>query len=102
MFSKMFLLSILSISFVLGVASGPYLHFSELEGVLPASPCGPLDAISIGSVLTTQILAVKVSSVTVAVPPSTMVEGGAVVLRVVVIPVFGRELHPIVLQHTVT
>lgn len=52
--------------------------------------------------LAAQVLAVKVRGVAVPVPPSTMVEGGAVVLGVVVIPVFGGELHPVVLQKRIT
>lgn len=99
---KCFFFLLLSFSFILGVAGGSYFHLGELEGVLPASPGGPLDAIGVGGVLTAQVLAVKVGGVAVAVPPGTMVEGGAVVLRVVVIPVFGGELHPIVLQQRVT
>lgn len=51
--------------------------------------------------LTAQVLAVEVGGVAVAVPPGTVVEGGAVVLRVVVVPVFGGELHSIVLQQRV-
>lgn len=70
----------MSVSFILRVTGGSYLHFGKLQGVLPASPGGPLNAISIGGVLTTQVLAVKVGGVAVAVPPGTMVEGGAVVL----------------------
>lgn len=97
-----YLLSLLSFSFILWVTGGSYLHLRELQGVLPASPGGPLDAIGIGRVLAAQVLAVKVGGVAVAVPPGTMVEGGAVVLRVVVIPVFGGELHPVVLQQRVT
>lgn len=52
--------------------------------------------------LTAQVLAVKVGGVAVAVPPSAVVERSAVVLRVVVVPVFGGELHPVVLQQRVT
>lgn len=85
-------------SFVVRIAGGSYLHLGELQGVLPARPRGPLDAVSVGGVLTTQVLAVQVGRVAVAVPPGTVVEGGAVVLRVVVVPVFGGELHPVVLQ----
>ncbi len=89
-------------SFILRVAGGSYLHLGELEGVLPAGPGGPLNAVSIGGVLTAQVLAVKVGGVTVAVPPGAVVEGRAVVLRVVIVPVFGGELHPVVLQQRVT
>lgn len=87
----------MSFSFILWVTGRSYLHLGELEGVLPASPRGPLDAVGIGGVLAAQVLAVKVGGVAVAVPPGTMVERGAVVLRVVVVPVFGGELHPVVL-----
>lgn len=85
-------------SFVVGIAGGSYLHLGELEGVLPAGPRGPLDAVGVGGVLAAQVLAVQVARVAVAVPPGAVVEGGAVVLRVVVIPVLGGELHPVVLQ----
>lgn len=91
-----------SVSFFLRVAGRSYLHLGELQGVLPAGPGGPLDAVGVGGVLTAQVLAVKVGGVAVAVPPGTVVEGGAVVLRVVVIPVFGGELHPVVLQQRIT
>ena len=102
--SKKFLLIFffLSSSFILWVTGGSYLHLGELEGVLPTSPGGPLDAVGVGGVLTAQVLAVKVGGVAVAVPPGTVVEGGAVVLRVVVVLVFGGELHPVVLQQGVT
>lgn len=89
-------------SFILGVAGRPDLHLGELERVLPAGPGGPLDAVGVGGVLAAQVLAVQVGRVAVAVPPGAVVEGGAVVLRVVVVPVFGGELHPVVLQHRVT
>lgn len=89
-------------SFPLGVAGGSDLHLGELERVLPAGPGGPLDAVGVGRVLTAQVLAVEVGGVAVAVPPGAVVEGGAVVLRVVVVPVFGGELHPVVLQQSVT
>lgn len=69
-----------SFLFVFWVAGGPYLHLGELERVLPPGPGGPLDAVRVGGVLTAQVLAVKVGGVAVAVPPGTMVEGGAVVL----------------------
>lgn len=101
MFQKEILL-LLSFSFVLWVTGRSYLHLGELERVLPASPGGPLNAICIGGVLTAQVLAIKVGGVAVAVPPGAMVEGGAVVLRVVIIPVFGGELHPVVFQQRVT
>lgn len=82
-FFLIFFLSFLplsSVSFIIRVAGGSYLHLRELERVLPASPGGPLDAVGVGGVLTAQILAVKVGGVAVAVPPGTVVEGGAVVL----------------------
>lgn len=103
MFQKnLFFFLLLSFSFILWIAGGSYLHLGELEGVLPAGPGGPLDAVGVGGVLTAQVLAVKVGGVAVAVPPGTVVEGGAVVLRVVVVPVFGGELHPVVLEQRVT
>lgn len=52
--------------------------------------------------LAAQVLAVEVGRVAVAVPPGAVVEGGAVVLRVVVVAVFGGELHAVVLQQRVT
>lgn len=89
-------------SFVFQIAGGPNLHLGKLERVLPAGPGGPLDAVGVGGVLAAQVLAVQVGRVAVAVPPGAVVEGGAVVLRVVVVPVFGGELHPVVLQQGVT
>lgn len=89
-------------SFVFQIAGGPNLHLGKLERVLPAGPGGPLDAVGVGGVLPAQVLAVQVGRVAVAVPPGAMVEGGAVVLRVVVVPIFGGELHPVVLQQGVT
>lgn len=89
-------------SFVFQITSGPNLHLGKLERVLPAGPGGPLDAVRVGGVLPAQVLAVQVGRVAVAVPPGAVVEGGAVVLRVVVVPVFGGELHPVVLQKRVT
>lgn len=89
-------------SFVFQITSGPNLHLGKLERVLPAGPRGPLDAVRVGGVLPAQVLAVQVGRVAVAVPPGAVVEGGAVVLRVVVVPVFGGELHPVVLQQRVT
>lgn len=89
-------------SFVFQIAGGPNLHLGKLERVLPAGPGGPLNAVRVGGVLPTQVLAVEVGRVAVAVPPGAVVEGGAVVLRVVVVPVFGGKLHPIVFQQGVT
>lgn len=81
---------------------GTDLHLGELEGILPAGPGGPLDAVGVGAVVAPEILPVEVGGVAVAVPPGAMVEGGAVVLRVVVVQVLGGELHPVVLQEGVT
>lgn len=92
----------MSFSFILWVARRSYLHLGELERVLPAGPGGPLDAVGVGGVLAAQVLAVEVGGVAVAVPPGAVVEGGAVVLRVVVVPVLGGELHPVVFQQGVT
>lgn len=101
-FLLLFFFLLVSVSFILWVAGRAYLNLGEFEGVLPASPGGPLNAIGIGGVLTAQVLAVKVGGVAVSVPPRAMVEGGAVILRVVVIFVFGGELHSIVLQQRIT
>lgn len=79
----------------------PDLHLSELEGVLPAGPGGPLDPIGVGAVVALEVLPVEVGGVAVAVPPGTMVESRAVILRVVVVQVLGGELHPVVLQEGV-
>lgn len=65
---------------------------------MPTSPGGPLDAIGVGGVLAAQVLAVEVGGVAVSVPPGPVVEGGAVVLRLVVVSVLGGELHSVVLQ----
>lgn len=92
----------MSLSFIFWVTRWSYLHLGELERVLPAGPGGPLDAVGVRGVLAAQVLAVEVGRVAVAVPPGAMVEGGAVVLRVVVVAVFGGELHPVVLQQRVT
>lgn len=81
---------------------GPDLHLGELEGVLPAGPGGPLDAVGVGAVVAAQVLPVEVGRVAVAVPPGAVVERGTVVLRVVVVQVLGGELHPVVLQEGVT
>lgn len=70
----------MSLSFIFWVTRWSYLHLGELERVLPASPGGPLDAVSVRGVLAAQVLAVEVGRVAVAVPPGAMVEGGAVVL----------------------
>lgn len=91
-----------SFSFILQITSWTDLHLRELERILPASPGGPLNAIRIRGVLTAQVLAVQVWCVTVAVPPGTVVEWGTIVLRVIIIPVFCGELHPIVFQQRVT
>lgn len=88
----------MSLSFIFCVTRWSYLHLGELERVLPARPGGPLNAISVRGVLAAQVLAVEVGRVAVAVPPGAMVEGGAVVLRVVVVTVFGGELHAVVFQ----
>lgn len=80
---------------------GPDLHLGELEGVLPASPGGPLDAVGVGAVVALEVLPVEVGGVAVAVPPGAVVESRAVVLRVVVVQVLGCELHPVVLQEGV-
>lgn len=89
-------------SFIFSITGGTYFHLGEFQRVLPASPGGPFDAVSIGGVLTAQVLAVEVGRVAVAVPPSTVVEGGAVILGVVVVPVFSGELHAVMLQQRVT
>lgn len=91
----------MSLLFIFWVTRWPYLHLGELERVLPAGPGGPLDAVSVRGVLAAQVLAIEVGCVTVAVPPGAMVEGGAVVLRVVVVAVFGGELHAVVFQKRV-
>lgn len=91
----------MSLSFIFRVTRWSYLHLGELERVLPAGPGGPLDAVSVGGVLAAQVLAVEVGGVAVAVPPGAMVEGGAVVLRVVVVAVFGGELHAVVFEKRV-
>lgn len=91
----------MSLSFIFWVTRRSYLHLSELEWILPAGPGGPLDAVGVRGVLAAQVLAVEVGRVTVAVPPGAMIEGGAVVLRVVVVAVFGGELHAVVLQKRV-
>lgn len=92
----------MSLSFIFWVTRWSYLHLGELERVLPAGPGGPLDAVGVRGVLAAQVLAVEVGRVAVAVPPGAMVEGGAVVLRVVVVAVFGGELHAVVFQQSVT
>lgn len=92
----------MSLSFIFWVTRWSYLHLGELERVLPAGPGGPLDAVGVRGVLAAQVLAVEVGRVAVAVPPGAMVEGGAVVLRVVVVAVFGGELHAVVFQQRVT
>lgn len=51
---------------------------------------------------TTQVLAIEVGCVAVAVPPGPSIEGGTVVLRVVAVPVLGGEPHAAVLQKGVT
>lgn len=96
-----FFFLLLSVSLILGVTGRAYLHLRELEGILPAGPGGPLDAVGIGGVLPAQVLPVEVGGVAVSVPPRAVVEGGAVILRVVIIPVFGGELHPVVLQQRI-
>lgn len=91
----------MSLSFIFWVTRWSYLHLGELERVLPAGPGGPLDAVGVRGVLAAQVLAVEVGRVAVAVPPGAMVEGGAVILRVVVVAVFGGELHAVVFQKRV-
>lgn len=48
--------------------------------------------------MTLEVLPVQVGGVAVAIPPGAMVEGGTVVLRVVVVQVLGGELHAVVFQ----
>lgn len=97
-----FFIPLLSVLFIVRVAGGADLHLRELEGILPTSPGGPLDTVSVGRVLAAQVLAVEVGCVAVSVPPRPMVEGGAVVLRLVVVSVLGGKLHSIVLQKRIT
>lgn len=80
----------------------PDFHLGEFKRVLQTRPGVPLDAIGVGRVLTTQVLSVQVGHVTVPVPPGSVVEGGTVVLGVVVVLVLGGELHAVVFQQRVT
>lgn len=49
-----------------------------------------------------EVLTVQVGRVAVAVPPSTVVEGSTVVFRVVIVQVFGGELHGVVFQERIS
>ncbi len=78
------------------------LHLSEPEWVLPARPAGPLHAISVGGVASSQVLAVQVGGVAVTVPPCPLIVCRTVVLWLVLVSVFSGELHPRVLQEGIT
>lgn len=88
----------LALSFL---ASGSYLHFGKFERILPASPGRPLDPVGVGRVLAAQVLAVQVGHVAAVVPPRAVVKRSAVVLRMVVVTVFGCELHAVMFQQRV-
>ncbi len=87
-------------SFIL-LLGWPDLHLGELQRVLPSRPGWPLDAVGIWGVLAAQVLSVEVGGVAVAVPPGSMVEGRAVILRVVVVLVLSGEFHPVVFEQRV-
>lgn len=57
-----------------------YLHLSEAQRVLPPRPAGPLHAIGVGGVASSQVLSIQVGGVAVPIPPRPLVVGGAVVL----------------------
>ena len=84
-----------------GVFIGADLHLRGPEGVLPARPAGPLHAVGVGGVASPQVLPVEVGGVAVAVPPRPLVVRRTVVLRLVLVPVFGGELHPRMLKEGV-
>jgi len=52
-------------------------HFSKSQGVVIASPVSPLHTVSVRRVTTTQVGAVQVGVVTLAVPPATFVHHSA-------------------------
>ena len=81
---------------------GSDLHFGEAERVLPARPARPLHTVSVGGVASSQVLPVQVGGVTVTVPPRPLVVRCTVVLRLVLVPVFGGEPHSRMLQEGVT
>lgn len=78
------------------------LHLGEAQRVLPPRPAGPLHAVCVGGVASSQVLSVQVGGVAVPVPPRPLVVGGAVVLRLVVVAVLGGELHPRVFEEGIT
>lgn len=78
------------------------LHLGEAQRVLPPRPAGPLHAVGVGGVASSQVLSVQVGGVAIPVPPRPLVVGGAVVLRLVVVAVLGGELHPRVFEEGVT
>lgn len=80
------------------LAYRPDFHLCEFQGVLPACPGGPLDAVCVGRVLAAEVLPIQVGHVAVPVPPGSVVEGGAVVLRVIVVLVLGSKLHAVVFE----
>lgn len=49
-----------------------------------------------------EVLPIQVGGVAVAIPPGPVVEGSTVVLRVVIVKVFGGEFHAVVFQEGVT
>ncbi len=69
--------------------------------VLPTGPGWPLDAVGIGGGLAAQVLSVEVGGVAIAVPPGAVVEGCAVILRVVVVLVLSGEFHAAVFEQRV-
>ncbi len=89
-----------SSSFIL-LLGWPDLHLSELQRVLPTGPGWPLDAVGIWGVLAAQVLSVEVGGVAIAVPPGAVVEGCAVILRVVVVLVLSGEFHAAVFEQRV-
>lgn len=58
----------------------PYLHLCEPERVLPACPTGPLHAIRVGGVASSQVLPIEVRCVAVPIPPRPLIIRCAVVL----------------------
>ena len=76
--------------------SRTYFHFSFHHGspvIFPMVPVYPI----IRSLTCLQVLTVKVGVVTSVIPPTTVVCHSAVATLSIIVSVFGRELHSVVI-----
>ena len=76
----------------------PYLHFSDLQGVLVPSEGKPVDSLCTRArMVSLQIAAIKVGGMTRVVPPTSLKLDRAVFDRAVVVSVYCREVHEIMI-----